>query len=211
MRDWDLEIYAALLKRPALFMGTNDWKEVEKFIRAYELGSEWECDFMSLLTNQLKDKYGVEMPSKGLIAQLKIASKKMNQNWEGFFVKEAKEVLINESDKNNQNRFQKIVRNKILKYFQDIPELIDSIYFVNLNQINRQINDWEGKNLSSGEIKLFKEIREELSNEISIHLMEEFAPNEKLKLKILELKQIIIKENDWQLPNSFGIGTVEAL
>lgn len=67
---------------------------------------------------------------------------------------------------------------------------------MNLNQINRQIDDWEGKNLSPGEIKLFKEIREELSNEISIHLMEEFAPNEKLKLKISELKQVIIKENE---------------
>jgi len=196
MRDWDLEIYALLLKRPALCLGSNDWNEVEKFIRAYELGSEWECDFMSLLINQLEDKYGVEMAPEGLIAQLKMASKKMSQNWEELFVKEAKEVLINESDKNNQNRFQKIIRNKILKYFQDIPELIGSVYFMNLNQINRQIDDWEGKNLSPGEIKLFKEIREELSNEISIHLMEEFAPNEKLKLKISELKQVIIKENE---------------
>ncbi|WP_020538880.1 hypothetical protein [Lewinella cohaerens] len=164
MRDWDLEVFAALLKRPGLYMGANDWSQVESFIRAYELGAHWECNFMNLLTSQIKDKYGVSMPSTGLIEQLKIVSKTTDQTWEELFVKETKEILILESDRNNQNRFQKIIRNKILAYFKDVSELIDSAYFMNLNQINSQIDDWYGENLSPEEIRLFKEIREELSS-----------------------------------------------
>jgi hypothetical protein len=196
MRDWDLEVFAALLKRPGLYMGTNDWNEVERFIRAYELGANWKCDFMYLLTNQVDDKYGVSMPPKGLIEQLKIASKTIDQTWEELFVKETKEILIIESDKNNKNRFQKILRNKILAYFKEVPELIDSAYFGNLIQINRQIDDWPGKNLSEEEINLVKVIREELSSEVSIHLTEKFKPNEMLKSKILELKILVRKENE---------------
>ncbi|MFT4667641.1 MAG: hypothetical protein ACI8YQ_004418 [Polaribacter sp.] len=196
MRAWDLEIYSGLLKRPELYMGTNDWNEVENFIRAYELGSKWECDFMNLLTNQINDKYGVSMPASGLIAQLKIVSKSLNQNWEELFIEETEAILTNESDKENRNRFQKMLRTKILKYFQMVPETIGGSYFMNLNQINRQIDDWNGENLSKKEIKIFKEIREELYEEIGIHLTENFRPTNRLKENILKLKNLIKKENE---------------
>ena len=193
MRDWDLEIFSGLLKRPGLYMGTNDWNKVEDFIRAYEIGSKWECDFMQILTNQLNDKYGIPMPPSGLIEQLKLVSKKNKQNWENLFIKETKEILRNESDKNNEYRFRKILRNKILVYFKVIPKKIDGTYFMNLNQIDRQIDDWHGKNLSREEIRLFKEIRNELSKEISIHLTNKFEPNETIKSKVLKLKTLIEK------------------
>lgn len=194
MRDWDLEVYSALLKRPGLYMGTNDWNKVEEFIRAYELGSKWKCNFMNLLTNQINDKYGVPMPTRGLIEQLKRVAKKLNQNWEEVFINETKEVLRNESDKNNGYRFQGILRNKILNYFEVIPEKIDVTYFMNLNQINSQIDDWSGKNISEEEIKLFKEIREALSLEISIHFTEKFEPDSTIKSNVLELKKLLKKE-----------------
>ncbi len=196
MRDWDLEIYSALLKRPGLCMGTNDWNEVENFIRAYELGSKWECDFMNLLTNQINDKYGIPMPARGLIEQLKLVAKKTKQNWEDLFIKETKEILRNESDKNNEYRFRRILRDKILKYFEVIPEKIDGAYLMNLNQINRQIDDWHGQNLSEEEFNLFKEIRDELSKKISIHLTDKFEPNGTIKSKVLELKKLIKKEKE---------------
>lgn len=191
MRDWDLEIYSALLKRPGLCMGTNDWDKVEDFIRAYELGSKWECDFLDLLTNQINKKYGIPMPTKGLIEQLRLVVAKTNGSWEELFINETKEVLINESDKNNEYRFQGILRNKILEYFEVIPKKIDATYYANLNQINRQIDDWHGRNLSGEEIKLFKEIREELSKQISIHLTKNFEPSETIKSKVSELKNIV--------------------
>ena len=196
MRDWDLEIYSALLKRPGLCMGTNDWNKVEEFIRAYELGSKLKCDFMNLLTNQINDKYGIPMPTRGLIEQLKLVAEKTNQNWEDLFINETKEILRNESDKNNEFRFQRILRNKIVKYFEVIPKKIDGAYFMNLNQINRQIDDWHGRNLSEEEIKLFKEILEELSKEISIHLTEKFETNGAINSKVLELKELIKKQNE---------------
>ena len=196
MRDWDLEIYSALLMRPGLCMGTNDWNKVEDFIRAYELGSEWECDFMNLLTNQINDKYGIPMPAKGLIEQLKLVAETSEQKWEDLFISETREILLNESDKNGNFRFRKILRNKILKYFEEIPEKIDGTYFINLNQINREIDDWHGKNLSDEEIKLFKAIREEIRKEISIHLTNKFEPNKTIKSAINDLRNLIKKENE---------------
>ena len=59
MRDYDLEVFSALLKRPGLIMGTNDQNEVENFIRAYDLGSKWESNFLNLLTDKLRIKYGI--------------------------------------------------------------------------------------------------------------------------------------------------------
>lgn len=196
MRDWDLEIYSALLKRPGLCMGTNDWNKVENFIRAYELGSKWECNFMNLLTNQINDKYGVPMPSSGLIEQLKIVAKKTEQIWEELFINETREILMNESDGSNKFRFRKILRDKILNYFEDVPEKIGTAYYINLNQINRQIDDWHGKNLSDKEIRLFKKVREEISKGISIHLTEKFEPSGIIKSTIKELKKLIKEENE---------------
>lgn len=196
MRDWDLEIYSALLKRPGLCMGTNDWNKVEDFIRAYELGSKWECDFMNLLTNQINDKYGIPMPTRGLIEQLKLVAKKTKQNWEELFINETKEILKNESDQNNKFRFRRILREKILNYFEEIPEKIGTAYYMNLNQINRQIDDWHGKNLSDKEIELFKEVREEISKGISVHLTEKFEPSDTIKSAIEELTKLIKKENE---------------
>ncbi|MFT7452945.1 MAG: hypothetical protein ACI9VN_003681, partial [Patescibacteria group bacterium] len=75
-------------------------------------------------------------------------------------------------------------------------ETIGGSYFMNLNQINRQIDDWNGENLSKKEIKIFKEIREELYEEIGIHLTENFRPTNRLKENILKLKNLIKKENE---------------
>ena len=194
MRDWDLEVYSALLKRPSLCMGSNDWNKVEEFIRAYELGSKWECNFMDLLTNQIKDNYGVSMPTRGLIAQMKIASLNVGMNWESFFVEEAQSVLIKASDEDHDYRFRRILRNKILKYFQEVPELIDCSYFINLNQINRQAEDWHGENLSPEEIELLKGVLEELRREISNHEIEKFVPSKNLKLLVSNLKKLVEKE-----------------
>ena len=163
MRDYDLEIYSTLLKRPGLCMGNNDWNEVENFIRAYELGSKWGCNFMNLLTDQLRNKYGVSMPSEGLIKQIQLIATEEKMKWEDLFLTEAKEILIKESDGDGDGkfRFKKLLENKILKYFQEIPEYIDTTYFLNLNQINRQIDDWGGKSLSIKQIELFKIIKED--------------------------------------------------
>lgn len=170
-------------------MGTANWNKVEDFIRAYELGSRWECDFMNLLTNQLNDKYGIPMPTRGLIEQLKLVSAKNKVNWEDLFIQEAKEVLQNESDKDKEYRFRKILRNKILKYFEVIPEKMSGAYFMNLNQINLQIDDWHGVNLTREEIELFKEIRESINNEIAIHLLDEFELDDSIKSKIIRKRR----------------------
>ena len=111
-------------------------------------------------------------------------------------IDETKEILQNESDQNNKFRFRRILREKILKYFEEIPEKMGSAYYMNLNQINRQIHDWHGKNLSVKEIELFKEIQEELNKSISVHLTEKFEPSEKIKSAIKELKKLIKKENE---------------
>jgi len=194
MRDWDLEIYSALLKRPGLCMGTNDWNEVENFIRFYELGSKWECNFKNLLTDQLFDKYEIRMPSSGLIEQLKLIAIKTKTNWDEIFIQEAMDILRTQSDGGNQFRFQKILRNKILNYFQNMPDEIDSSYFMNLNQINRQVDDWHGQNLTEREIKMFKEIKEMILFQTTKE-SDKVKPTQKLRDKIIQLKEQIKNES----------------
>jgi len=194
MRDYDLEIYSTLLKRPGLCLGTNDWKEVENFIRAYELGSKWECDFMNLLTDQLRIRYGVAMPSEGLIKQIQLIATEENRNWEDLFVAETNELLIKESDGDGKFRFKKILEEKVLKYFDEIPDHIGVTYFINLNQINRQLDDWDGESLAPNQIKMFKGIKERILKETSGLIIEKTETSDELRNEILELKMSISNE-----------------
>jgi hypothetical protein len=198
MRDFDLEIYSTLIKRPGLIIGSNDLNKVEDFIRAYDLGSKGECNFMILLTNHLHRKYEIGMPSDGLIQQFKLIASKIEKDWKDIFIEETKEVLRNESDGSGLFRFQKILRSKILKYFEDVPDEVNMTYFINLNQINRQIDDWVGVNLRESEIELFIEVKD-------LVLVETCKPYEKviitsgLKNKIMLLKELIKKEASFQI------------
>ncbi|MEM9930046.1 MAG: hypothetical protein AAF840_09520, partial [Bacteroidota bacterium] len=67
-------------------------------------------------------------------------------------------------------------------------------FFMNLNQIDRQINDWFGANLSTEEIKLFKEINEALSKAVFVHQMDNFELNSQLRSKMSALTELIQKE-----------------
>lgn len=149
---------------------------------------------MNLLTNQINHKYGISMPGEGLIKQLKIVTKKENVKWHELFISETKELLLNESDKKGQYRFKQIIEKKILKYFDEIPKYIDSAYFINLNQINRQIDDWHGVNLPLNQIELFKIIKDAILKESTIQTYDKIEMNKKTNENIIALKMLIKNE-----------------
>jgi len=75
-----------------------------------------------------------------------------------------------------------------------MPDEIDSSYFMNLNQINRQVDDWHGQNLTEREIKMFKEIKEMILFQTTKE-SDKVKPTQKLRDKIIQLKEQIKNES----------------
>lgn len=192
MRDFDLAVFVSLLKRPGMYLGKGGLADIEPFLMAYELGSKHECNFHHLLSAHVEEKYGVAMPSEGLVAQIKQAAGS-TMPWEDFFRKESQEVLLKESDQNGQNRFQKLLRRKIRDYFAVLPDQISATYYMNLNSLHTLIEEWTGVHLSTVEIRLFQEVRTMLSGEIAKHQVEAFTSRQDLADKISELLKAVVK------------------
>ena len=99
MRDWDIQIIFHFIRRPGMYTGSfkaNDYKRIDSFLIAYEMGSMNECKFRDKLIEQIQGKYNVEFPATGLLGQLRKASKAANQGIHEFFISESMEILIKE-------------------------------------------------------------------------------------------------------------------
>ena len=155
MRDYDIYALFHVIRRPGMYTGANkidDFKRIDSFLLAYEMGSMGECDFRDKLIRQIETEYGVFMPSEGLVKQLRIAARKVNQDVYEFFLNESVQILIAESDKDGANRFVNGKRKQLIETLKELSVKIDfSWYWMFKNQI-RELQDWKGTNLTSNEM-----------------------------------------------------------
>ena len=150
----------------------NDYKSIDSFLMAYEMGAEFECDFRQRLIRQLAVKYGVECPSEGFSKQLKLASKKANQEIKEFFINESMEILIAESDKENRNGFVNYSRKQMIEQPEKFPEKINIIWVSNFARGIRELKEWKGVNLTIEERSNAEMLIEQINDLIKADVME---------------------------------------
>ncbi len=198
MRNYDLEILSHFLKRPGMYTGehlANNNRNVDKFLMAYDLGANGECNFREKLSAKIVQKFGIHMPSEGLIKQFELAANQLNIDWFELFVKEGNEILSEESEKNGKSRFAKILRDKFLKYLEEIPSEINVNWTVNWNSKVNQMTGWEGKNLSSDESNLILEISE-LTNKLIANDILAMQPLSNLIIEKMNNLVTLLKRNN---------------
>ncbi len=167
----------------------NDYKKIDAFLMAYEMGSMRQCEFRNRLIRQIEDKHGVKIPSEGLAMQLSIASKQANQEIQEFFIAESMEILIAESDQNNKNRFINYNRKELIKQLTQFSETISSIWVLIFSQAIREIKAWKGANLTNEEISDSERLIDEINHLIKNNVMESVVVPESIKVlkdKLLE-------------------------
>lgn len=162
MRDWDLQFLAHFIKRPGMYTRKNNNEGIDTFLIAYELGSERACTFRHQLSEQVKDNYGIAMPSEGLIEQIKMVANVINRDWFELFKEEGFKLLCVESDGKGNARFASILRESFYQFLKEIPTEIDIAWGINWNQVYRQVKEWPGVNLTNQELRLIDEIRGEI-------------------------------------------------
>lgn len=198
MRDFDIHALFHVIRKPGMYAGTNkidDFKRIDSFLLAYEMGSMRECDFRSKLIRQIETKYGVFMPSEGLVKQLRIAARKVNQDVHAFFLNESMEILIAESDKDGANRFVNDKRMQLIEILEKLSDMIDMTWDWNFKNQIRDLQDWKGANLTLNETnhieKLINEIR--LIEKDILEPIEVPKQVERAKEELLELLKVNVK------------------
>lgn len=155
MRDWDIQVLFHFIRRPGMYTGSfkaNDYKSIDSFLIAYEMGAMGECKFRARLIKQIEDKYNVQFPSEGLVKQLRTASKIANQEIREFFINESMEILIAASDQNNQTRFVNYKRKQLVNRLEQFPEKININWVSNFSREIRELKAWKGINLTNDEM-----------------------------------------------------------
>jgi hypothetical protein len=179
MRDWDIPALFHFIRRPSMYTGSsmeNDYKSIDLFLFAYEMGAKGECDFRERLINQLVAKYGVQCPSEGFSKQLELASEKSNQDIKEIFINESLEILIAESDKENRNIFANYCRKQMIEQLEKFPEKINSNWVSNFSPIIRELQAWRGVQLTTEEMSKAEILIEQI--------------NELIKAKVTELVSV---------------------
>ncbi len=154
MRDWDIQVIFHFIRRPGMYTGSykaNDYKRIDSFLIAYEIGSMYECKFKDKLIKQIHNKYNIDFPSTGLVGQLRKASKVAKQGVHDFFINEAMEILITESDQENRNRFVNYNRKELIKRLEQFPLEINSNWVFNFTTVLNELEAWKGVNLTNEE------------------------------------------------------------
>jgi hypothetical protein len=150
----------------------NDYKSIDLFLMAYEMGAKGECDFRQRLINQLVLKYGVQCPSEGFPKQLEIASKKANQKINEFFINESMEILIAESDNENRNGFINYSRKQLIEQLENFPEKINIFWPANFSKQLNELKAWKGVNLTIEEMNKAEMLIEQINEMIKADVME---------------------------------------
>lgn len=175
MRDWDIQILFHFIRKPGMYTGSsklNDYKGIDSFLMAYEMGSMGDCDFRDRLIRRIEQKYGVKFPSGGLVKQLRIASKKANQGINDFFINESMEILIAESDKESRNIFTSYCRKQMIEQLEKFPEKININWVLNFSPIIRELQAWRGVPLTTEEMSKAEMLIEQINEMIKADVME---------------------------------------
>ena len=197
LSDWDLQILFHFIRRPEMYTGatsTDDYKRVDQFLMAYELGTKGECRFRETLIEQVENKYNIPFPAEGLNKQLSEAAKKSKQKIQELFVNESLSILIEASDANNGNRFVNIMRKKLIDRLRNLPEEINISWGLNFSRILKELKDWKGVNLQTNEISLATSVLEEANSIIKEDVMKNKKVTGKLRSMSKELIQLLIKK-----------------
>lgn len=144
------------------FYDADEYKKMDAFLIAYELGAMGECRFRDKLIEQIERKYGVPCPAEGLAKLLEIASKKTGQDLDAFFTDESMELLVMESDQANSNRFINYKRKQLIEMLEAFPEKVDLIWVSNFSREIMELKAWKGVNLTEAEMSESEEIIKKL-------------------------------------------------
>lgn len=193
MRDWDLQFFNHFIKRPGMYTRQDNNEGIDNFLIAYELGSERMCAFRHQLSEQVKNNYGIAMPSEGLIEQIKMVANAINRDWFELFKEESQKLLCVESDEKGEARFASILRESFYQFLKEIPTEIDIAWGINWNQVYRQVKEWPGVNLTTQELRLIEEIRSEIDLFYQTFQKEDYdrTINESMITKLKSLKSLI--------------------
>lgn len=132
----------------------DDYSRVDIFLIAYELGSNFECNFRQSLIRHIEEKYGTPIPSKGLNEQIRLAAKKSKQSKNQLFLKESLLILINESDSDNKARFANHTREEMINWLKNFPDKINIFWLKKFKDCYREIQEWKGVQLTTVEMNL---------------------------------------------------------
>ena len=174
MRDWDIEIIFHQLIEPGLSLidaRPDDFKKIDSFLTAYEMGAMGECKFRGALVKNIADKYGVPYTIDGLLKQLQKASKKAGQEISEFLKNESMEILVAASDKDNRNAFVNIKRKQMIAHIEGFPEKINIMWVANLSMYIRAVQEWKGVNLTEEELTQSVRLRDEINQVIGRDIM----------------------------------------
>lgn len=197
MRDQDLPILFHFIRRPEMYTGAskaNDYKRIDTFLIAYEMGSMRECQFRDRLIKQIEDKYNVPFPSEGLGKQLRIASKKANQEIRAFFIAESTQILIAASDQGGHNKFVNQSRKRLIERLEQFPEAININWIFNFSTTTRELKAWTGVNLTTAEMNTLDRLIDEVNQLIKHDVMEEAPVPEDMQALKDELLGMLKKQ-----------------
>lgn len=193
MRDWDIQVLFHFIRRPGMYTGSfkaNDYKSIDTFLVAYEMGSMGECKFRDRLIKQIEVKYDVPFPSEGLVKQLRRASKQTNQEIREFFINESMAILIAESDNDKRNSFVRFKRKQLLGRLEKFPEKININWVSNFSRDFREVKAWKGVNLTDDEMSKSENLIDEINELIKENVMEFIA----VPVHIENLKEELINK-----------------
>ncbi|MBK9378389.1 MAG: hypothetical protein IPM86_09200 [Saprospiraceae bacterium] len=197
MRDWDIQIIFHFIRRPGMYTGSfkaNDYKRIDSFLIAYEMGSMNECKFRDKLIEQIQGKYNVEFPATGLLGQLRRASKAANQGIHEFFISESMEILIKESDQDNKNKFVNYKRKELINRLEQFPSEIDYNWVFNFANVFNELKAWKGVNLINEENILAQSLIDGINQLLKDRFLELVKVPKQLK-SIKEILLTLLKEN----------------
>jgi hypothetical protein len=168
-----------------------DYKKIDTFLIAYELGSMGECQFREALLEQIWKIYDVPNPSEGFIAQLDAAARKANKSIKDIFIDEAVAVLVKESDQIGSNMFATYVRSQLIKRLENFPHEINLNWVLNFSNDLKGLANWPGIGLTDKELELSNELIDAINNMIQDDLMSFKVVTKDLKSKQLYLLNLL--------------------
>ncbi len=165
----------------------DDYKKIDAFLIAYEIGSMGVCKFREKLIRQIKEKYDVQCPSEGLAKQLRRASRKAKQEISDFFVNESLKILVAESDNNNQNKFISYKRKQLVVQLEQLSKEISIRWVSNFSREIRDLKAWTGVNLTNDEITRAEKIVDVINQLIKDDVMKLVVVPEHIEILKIEL------------------------
>ena len=164
MKEKDINTLWMFTLRIGMYTGEENRDTISSFLCGYEIGRDDECLFIEKISESIEEEYKIDCRATGWIGQVEKLAEILETDWVTVFKKQSLKILTDKFTESITIEFTNSIKKRINGKMSGVKNHFRRDWITDWFGIVDLEADWFNKIWTKNELRLLKEIEEELKS-----------------------------------------------